>query len=118
VVASSELEGAVAYYRGQAATVVELGIGSTTSSLDLIEDLRRVLPLPSWCGSSWDSIDDAVTEVANGWRFPLLLVVHGLETLLKNDLHLALNTVLSLAGLSTAFGEMELQMVVLYVKEL
>lgn len=101
----------------EAATVVEFDLSSATSSMDVIEALRRVLPFPDWCGSGWDSMDDAFEELRAAWPFPLVVIAHGLPDLLASRTHLALEVVLEFERLERAFSLGQQQYVQLYPGE-
>jgi hypothetical protein len=83
----------------------------------VIDALKQVLAFPDWCASSWDSIDDAFEELRQGWRFPLILAVEGLRSLVGRRPHLAMQVVLRLSELSHAFSVAGDQLVVVYVAE-
>lgn len=83
----------------------------------VIDSLKRVLVFPDWCGSSWDSIDDAFEELRQAWRFPLILTVEGLRSLIGRRPHLAMQVVLRLSELSHAFSIAGDQLAVVYVAE-
>jgi hypothetical protein len=83
----------------------------------VVEGLKSVLAFPEWCGSSWDSIDDAFEEIRNGWRLPLILIVAGGANCWSRDPHLFLQTVMRLADLSRAFSAAGDQLMVVYAAE-
>jgi hypothetical protein len=82
---------------------------------DVVLALRAVLPFPDWCGSSWDSMEDAFEELRQAWGFPLVVVIRGLRPLIEERPHLALEVVLRLSGLSHAFSVAGDQFLVTYV---
>jgi hypothetical protein len=106
-------------FRGYLASVrarsVDMEIGVARDSAAVIDALKAVLPFPDWCGSSWDSIEDAFEEIRQEWSFPLVVVVHGLESLIERKPHLALEVVLRMSGLSHAFSVAGDQLMVSYV---
>lgn len=82
-----------------------------------IDSMKRVLPFPEWCASSWDSIDDAFEEIRRGWTFPLVIAVDGLRPMVERQPHLGLNIVIHLNGLSQAFSVAGDQLTVVYVAD-
>lgn len=102
------------YLDSARARSVEVEFGGARDVADLIGALKAVLPFPDWCGSSWDSIEDAFEEIRQGWSFPLVLVVHGLELLVGRKPHLALEVVIRMSGLSHAFSVAGDQFMVAY----
>jgi hypothetical protein len=106
-------------FRGYLASVrvrtVDAEIGGASDATAEIGALMTVLPFPDWCGSSWDSIEEAFKELRQGWSFPLVLVVHGLESLIDQRPHLAFETVIRMSGLSHAFSVAGDQLMVTYV---
>jgi hypothetical protein len=102
------------YVNDHDAERVEIDISSATSAVDVIGAMKDVLTFPSWCGSGWDSIDDAFAEIRAAWRFPLVMVVHGLEALLDGRRHVGLETVLRLHELEQAFSTAGDQFVVVF----
>jgi hypothetical protein len=83
----------------------------------VIDSLKRVLPFPEWCGSSWDSIEDAFEEIRQGWDFPLVVAVRGLRSALELRPHLGLEVTIRLSELSRAFSISGHQLSVIYVAE-
>jgi hypothetical protein len=102
------------YFDSHGAERVEIDIAGATGTVDVIDAMKGVLAFPSWCGSSWDSIDDAFAEIHTAWRFPLVMVVHGLEALLDRRRHVGLETVLRLHELQQAFSTAGDQFVVVF----
>jgi hypothetical protein len=102
------------YVDGHGAERVEIDISRATVTDDVVGAMREVLTFPTWCGSSWDSIDDAFAEIRDAWRFPLVMVVHGLEALLKDRRHVGLETVLRLHELEQGFSRAGDQLVVVF----
>lgn len=82
---------------------------------DVVLGLKAVLPFPDWCGSSWDSIEDAFEELRHAWSFPLVVVVSGLLPLIEKRPHLGLEVVLRFSDLSRAFSVAGDQFFVTYV---
>jgi len=93
---------------------VEIQLGDATTSVDVIEKLKAVLEIPEWCGSGWDSIEDAFEELRVLWQLPLMLLVHGADALTRFRPQLTLETVLRLAELSRPFPVAGDQFVVAY----
>jgi hypothetical protein len=76
--------------------------------------LKSVLPFPDWCGSGWDSIDDAFQELRALWPFPLVIAVQGLDALLARRPRVGLQTVIRFDDLSGSLSRVGAQLVVLY----
>ena len=93
---------------------VDVDVSGVIDSAGVIDGLKAVLPFPDWCGSSWDSIDDAFQELHDAWSFPLLLVVRDFDRLLREHQHVALNATIGLDDLSTGFSEAGDQLIVAY----
>jgi hypothetical protein len=92
-----------------------LDISSAASTFDVITALRQLLPFPSWCGSSWDSVDDAFEELRQAMTLPAALIIAGIDPLLGRSLHLGLETVLRLNDLERAFSVAGDQLLVFFV---
>ena len=105
------------YLASAGASVVEVDIGDGRSVVDVLGVLKEVLPFPSWCGSSWDSVHDAFSELRAAWPLPLAIIVAGLPRLLAEAPHLALNTVLGLSQLVEEFSITGDQVLVFYLSE-
>ena len=78
---------------------VDVDVSGVIDTAGVIDGLKAVLPFPDWCGSSWDSIDDAFQELHDAWSFPLLLVVRDFDRLLREHQHVALNATIGLDDL-------------------
>jgi hypothetical protein len=117
LIQAAEVDELRRFLGGQGVGLLEVNIGDAASTLDVIGALKAVLPFPSWCGSGWDSIDDAFAELRDGWSFPLVLVVDGLRVLLSRQPHLGLETVIRLNELANAFSTVGDQFVVVFVAE-
>jgi hypothetical protein len=117
LVPESRLDELGSYLASAAAKVVDVEIGSADDVAAVIGALKAVLPFPDWCGSNWDSIEDAFEELREGWSFPLVLLIHGLEPLIARKPHLALEVVLRMSGLSQAFSVAGDQLMACYVGE-
>lgn len=115
LVPESRLDELGSYLASVAAKVVDVEIGGAGDVAAVIGALKAVLPFPDWCGSNWDSIEDAFDELREGWSFPLVIVIHGLEPLLARKPHLALEVVIRMSGLSQAFSSAGEQLMVCYV---
>lgn len=74
---SSSMGQLARFAHAEAVTLRHLDISSARSVVEVIEGMKAVLTFPEWCGSSWDSIDDAFEEIKAGWTFPLVLVIGG-----------------------------------------
>ena len=117
LIQSSALDQLRTFAQAEAVTMRTVDIAVAVSAIDVIEALKAVLAFPEWCGSSWDSIDDAFEEIRSGWRFPLILVVAGGPSCWARDPHLFLQTVLRLSELSRAFSSAGDQFTVVYTAE-
>lgn len=117
LVLESRLEDFRAYLASVGARAVDVEIGGAKDVAAVIATLKTVLSFPAWCGSSWDSIEDAFEEIRQEWSFPLVLVIHGLRSLMDRRPHLALEVVIRMNGLSHAFSLAGDQMMVAYVGE-
>ena len=76
--------------------VVHIDVSAVNSTIDFFVALKEVLWFPSWCGSNWNSFDDASQELGEAWAFPMLLVISGLREMLTNDLHVGLHNLVLL----------------------
>lgn len=74
-------------------TVFAVNLEDARIYIDVMGALNKVLEFPSWCGSSWDSIQDAFPELREAWSFPLAIAVVGLPKLLVERPYLVRNTV-------------------------
>ena len=95
-------------------SLLEVDVSEAISAADVIGALKGVLPFQTWCGSSWDSVDDAFAEIRDGWSFPLVTMAHGLRPLLDRAPDLALESVIRLHELSGAFSAGGDQFVVVF----
>ncbi len=102
------------HFVGVSANWVEADLPNLNQVSDLVAALKEVLPFPDWCGSNWDSIEDAFEEIRQGWNFPLILVLHGLQDLLGRHCHFGLETVVRLSALQDSFSLAGDQFVVIY----
>ena len=93
---------------------VDVDVSGVIDAAGVIDGLKAVLPFPDWCGSSWDSIDDAFQELHDAWSFPLLLVVRDFDRLLREHQHVALNATIGLDDLGAGFSEAGDQLIVAY----
>lgn len=96
-------------------TVVEVDISASATTYDLVTALRQVLPFPDWCGSNWDAMEDAFTELSGAWPFPVCLLMVGAPVLLERNPHLAFECALRLASFADAFGLGGKQFLVVYL---
>lgn len=97
------------------AKTVEIDVASASSVMDTIQAMKDVLPFPNWCGSSWDSIEDAFQELLEAWDFPMYMMVRGFDDLLTRQPHVALKSVLRLQSLSEQFAFTGKQFLVVYL---
>jgi hypothetical protein len=93
---------------------VEIDIAGAERPADVIDALKGVLEFPDWCGSTWDSIDDAFQELVDAWQFPLLLVVRRFDRLLRAQPHVALNAMIHLDDMRAGFSAAEDQLIVVF----
>jgi hypothetical protein len=115
LIPESRLDDFRSYISSAPATSVDVDFGSTNDVAEVIDALKAVLPFPDWCGSNWDSIEDAFEDIREEWSFPLVIVAHGLDSLIRRKPHLALEVVLRMSGLSQAFSAVGEQLMVTYV---
>jgi hypothetical protein len=106
--------GLMNYMKSQGAEWVEAELSAANDTADVVSALKAVLVFPDWCGSSWDSIEDCFEELREAWTFPLALLVHGVQGLIHERPHVALQAVLRLSALSHAFSIAGDQLVVAY----
>src|SRR4051812_25127909 len=66
-----------------------VNLDTAQSAGGVIDAIRTVLPLPEWCASNWDSIDEAFNDIRRMWTFPCFLVVGGLPHVMSKRAHLA-----------------------------
>ncbi len=97
------------------ALVREIELADAAETADIFAALKKVLIFPTWCGSGWDSFEDAFEEIRSESQFPLFLLVDGLHQLLERHTHLALETVVRLAEAERAFSLAGVQFVVIFV---
>jgi len=105
------------YLASAGASVVDIDIGDSRNLVDVLGSLKEVLHFPSWCGSGWDSVHDAFSELRSAWPLPLAIIVAGLPRLMVERQHLALNTVLGLSRLCEEFSIAGDQVLVFYMSE-
>ncbi len=100
--------------RSAGATIAEIDVASARDERDVIESMRRVLPIPEWCGSTWDSLDDAFSELSENWAFPVVIMLTGYDRQLEQHPHAAINAAIFLTRLSSAFSLIKKQLVLTY----
>lgn len=105
----------VSHFVREGAQVRVMDLRAATRTTEVTEALRGVLDVPDWCGPGWDSVEDALSELAGAWPFSLLLLVEGLDRLVARAPQVSLETVLALDRLRTAFGQQRQQLEVAYV---
>ena len=115
LILESRLDDFRSYISAAPARSVDVDFGSTNDVTEVIDALKAVLPFPDWCGSNWDAIEDAFEDIRQEWSFPLVIVAHGLSSLIGRKPHLALEVVLRMSGLSHAFSVAGDQLMVTYV---
>jgi hypothetical protein len=115
LIPESRLDDFRSYISSAQARSVDVDFGSANDVAAVIDALKAVLPFPDWCGSNWDSIEDAFDDIRQEWSFPLVIVAHGLSSLIDRKVHLALEVVLRMSGLSHAFSVAGDQLMVTYV---
>jgi hypothetical protein len=114
LVESNRLDELVAYAEAAGATRVDVDVTKAANGFHVIEALKTVLPFPSWCGSSWDSIDDAFEELRAAWSFPLLMVLRGYGEMLASHQHGALETTIRLHEFQHALSAASDQLIVAF----
>ena len=115
LIPESRLDDFRSYIASAQASSVEVDFGSAIDVAGVIDALKTVLPFPDWCGSNWDSIEDAFDDIREEWSFPLVIVARGLSSLIDRKPHLAFEVVLRMSGLSQAFSTAGDQLLVTYV---
>jgi hypothetical protein len=105
------------FARSVEASYVIVDVTDADDAGAVIEALKQVLAFPDWCGSSWDSIDDAFEELRQGWQFPLILAIRGMRSLIGRRPHLGMQVVLRMSELSQAFSVAGDQLAVVYVAD-
>jgi hypothetical protein len=114
LVDAARLEELVEFLRRAGADCVSIDVGGAADAADVIEALRLELPFPDWCGSSWDSIEDAFAELRDAWSFPLAVVLEGFGQMLDEHPHAALHTVIRFDALAAAFSAAGDQLIVAF----
>jgi len=94
--------------------VGQLVLSSVGTTIHLVEQLRDTLTFPDWCGSSWDSVDDAFEEIRALSTFPCFAIVEGLQELFSRNPHLALELIVRLSELESSFAAAGDQFAVIY----
>ncbi len=95
--------------------MVEFNVHQCRTNGDVIGEMRNVLQFPDWCGSGWDCVEDAFEDLRQVWRFPLMLLIFGLQPLVSTQPHLGLQTVIRLSALQSAFSVSGDQLLPIYV---
>jgi hypothetical protein len=114
LVEDSRLTELRSYFDRQGARWLEMDLSGARTATDVVRTLKNVLSFPEWCGSSWDSIDDAFSEIRTGLEFPIALIAHGLPDLLNDHRHLALEVVIRTWELQEAFSHAGDQLVFVF----
>jgi hypothetical protein len=114
LISQSSLDDFRRYVSSVQARSVEVDFGSANDVAAVIDALKTVLPFPDWCGSNWDAIEDAFDDLRQEWSFPLVIIAHGLSSLIDRKPHLAFEVVLRISGLSQAFSTVGDQLMVIY----
>lgn len=115
LVRSDTVANLLAYASSRDARTAEVDVAGAGATGQVIDALKRSLPFPDWCGSGWDSVEDAFEELRATWGCPLLLVVRGVDHLLGSRPQLALATVVRLAELARSFSVAGDQLIVALV---
>jgi hypothetical protein len=115
LVEQTSLEELRSYFSTAGATLVYIDLTAANNTSDVVGALKVSLPFPEWCGSSWDSIEDAFEEIRLLWSFPLAVIAYGLKSLIERKPHLALEVVLRMSSLSHAFSVAGDQFLVAYI---
>lgn len=98
----------------QGANWRHIDVRGVRNSGDVIDRLKTVLPFPGWCGSGWDSIDDAFDELREMWPFPLFVQISEMQWLLAENPHAGMQTAIRLDELSRSFSRAGDQLTVVY----
>jgi hypothetical protein len=83
LVTTSRLDQLREFAEEHGAEYVEADSSQADEAWQVMHALKEVLPFPSWCGSGWDSIDDAYQELRDSWPFPLVLVLRHFDRVLE-----------------------------------
>lgn len=102
------------YVAANGAHSVVVDLTNVASTADVIAAFRAHLEFPDWCGSGWDSVEDAFEELRAAWAFPLAVLVQGAGRVAVDRPQLALETVVRLAALVHAFSVAGDQLIVAY----
>jgi hypothetical protein len=114
LIEASEVPKLRRYAATEGAHLAEIDVSGASDSAGVIGAMKVALPFPTWCGSSWDSIDDAFDELRSSWHLPLVLVVGGYDRLLAAHQHLGLETVIRFHELAQAFSAVKEQLIVVF----
>jgi hypothetical protein len=117
LVEQTGLENLRSYLSSAGAKLVYVDLTAANDATDVVGALKASLPFPDWCGSSWDSIEDAFEEIRLLWSFPLALIAQGLKSLIERSPHLAMEVVLRMSSLSHAFSVAGDQLLVTYIDD-
>lgn len=106
-----------AHVSSAGARLGDLSLDHVTTTVEFFEPLRQILSFPEWCGSGWDSVDDAFEEIRAASSFPCFVLVNSIQELFSREPHLALAIVVRLSELQGAFATSGDQFVVIYQVE-
>lgn len=84
VVRPGFIDAAAASFRDGGWSVARADIAMARDSSDVVTAIDSVLPLPDYCGATWDSLLDVVDDVAVTWSFPVLLLVSGIDVVMRD----------------------------------
>jgi len=110
----SSIPGLRAMAESRGASWCEVDVRGVRNSADFIDRLKAELPFPGWCGSGWDSVDDAFEEIRAEWPFPLFLRIVEMRWLLTEHPHAGMQTAIRLDELSRSFSRTGHQLTVIY----
>lgn len=99
------------------ARVAHIDLSAIGTNADFFDQLRKVLVFPSWCGSGWDSVDDAFEEIRAESSFPCVVLFRGIQDLLRRNIHLGLEIVIRISELQGAFSIAGEQFIIAYQVE-
>lgn len=102
------------YFLARNANFLQTDVAAADRESAVVTALKSVLSFPDWCGSGWDSMEDAFEELRQAWAFPLVLLMTGLPTLMATNPQLALQTVVRMSDFIRAFSASGDQLIVVY----
>lgn len=115
LIVEDRLRDFLAFLSSNTVRYVEIDLNQISDTIGVITTLKENLYFPDWCGSNWDSIDDAFEEIRRGWELPLVLVIRGMWALIHKVPYVGLQVILRLQKLAGAFSTAGDQFTVVYV---